>query len=343
MDKQKTITIKINGKDRHQRNGEPGKEENVNREKQAIPGEKEMSWVETAASQEPAEDDFDWILPDPVNKDELKEYKITEISEKPKGIKQTAALKNRKPSGIFPRIALNIFLAILVGTSFGLMILNTVKEEPSNKVQPAQTSPVAPASEAPADPGKKSTETIELPAISSHVVQGGVFSSEGAAEAAINALEGKGIHAQSISTNGQFAIYLATANTLEQAKAYGSDFKAKGADVFAKQLEIPGTKISEIGKEEGAILNAAPGLFHELTKIDSADADSIKAVESELEKLNKISDGKVKNKQVIALKANLESASAAFLSYQKTKDENKKDEVQKANLKVLAEWGKIAK
>lgn len=343
LDKQKTITIKINGKDRNQRTGQSDKEETVKQETQAATGEKELGWEQAAASQEPVEDDFDWILPDPINKEELKEYKITEIPEKPKpkGVELSSLIKNRKPGGVLARIVLNIFLAILVGTSFGLMILKTVKEEPSEQVQPAQTAPAA--AETPLTPAEKTTGTAELPAISAFVVQGGVFSTEEAAQAAAKDLNDKGIHAQAISSNGQYALYLATADSLEQAKAYGGDLQSKGAEVFAKQFEIAGAKLNGVGKEESTVLAAAPVMVKQLIKIESGDAEAAATVEAELGKLNKISADKIKNKQVSSIKANLESAAAAFISYQKTKDENKKNDLQKANLAILADWGAIGK
>ena len=340
LDKHKTITIKINGKDRPHKDGERKKEAKVIKEEkqdkgaQAVPKTKIRAWNETAAAKEPVEDSFDWILPETVKDTEVTGNKSV---LKPKPAKQrglrlpglpTNNKKARKHSPIIPGVALNVFLAVAVGLGFGMIILNTVK---SDQVQTAEQG-VTPPTEEKDQPATAGTEIAELPAISTFIVQGGVFSTKESANTEVKALEGKGIYATAVPLDGKFALLLATASSIEEAKAAGVELESKGAKVFAKPLEFAGFAVEGLTKEESSVLKLAPELFANLSS-GNGNADTIS---SQLNQLKEVDEKKINNKEVLAVKKSLESGATAFQG-------GNKAELEKANLAFLAAWQSLGK
>ncbi|SEM33101.1 stage II sporulation protein B [Mesobacillus persicus] len=340
MDKHKMITIKINGKDRPHKDVERKKEvkvikeDNQDKGAQVVPKTKIRAWNETAAAKEPVEDSFDWILPETVKDTEVTGNKSV---LKPKPAKQrglrlpglpTNTKKSRKHSPIIPGVALNIFLAVAVGLGFGMIILNIVK---SDQVQTAEQS-VTPPAEEKDQHATAGTQVAELPAISTFVVQGGVFSTKDSADTAAKGLGGQGIFAAAVPVDGKFALLLATAGSIEEAKAAGDELESKGAEVFAKPLELAGFSVAGLTTEESSVLKLAPELFANLSS-GNGNADTISA---QLNQLKEIDEKKINNKEVLSAKKSLESAATAFQSSDKTT-------LEKANLAFLAAWQSLGK
>lgn len=337
MDKQKTITIKINGKDRSYKQGEAKHDEN--KKEKGTDKLKVTAWNETAATQESTEDQFDWVLPDPIV-DEGNKGKKTSKSGNSKAFrlpsinKSTNKNKSSKSSGMFPRIFLNVSLAIVVGLGFGLIILNTVTSKSEEGGRPTTTNP---ATETPSNSNDHTgTQSVELPVLSTFVVQGGVFTTKESAQTAIQSLEAKGIPAQEVTSNGSFAILLGTAGTLEEVKKIAADFKNKGAEVFPKPYDVPAASIAGVTKEESIVLTAAPELFQLLSAGNTSDGDAVNNVKAQLTELDKIDDSKISNKQVAAVKQHLETGANAFLGKQSS-------ELQAETLAFLAAWQSLGK
>ncbi|WP_404329424.1 SPOR domain-containing protein [Mesobacillus maritimus] len=341
MDKHKTITIKINGKERSHKDEKPKSEKQAQASTGSEAKPKIKAWNETAAAKESAEDSFDWVLPELSEEDE-KDFKVVPKSKENKqrgfrlpGLPQPPNKNRRNSSPIFSRIALNVLLAVALGLGFGMIILNTVKPDTLETVVPANT---APAKDKPSEGGSGTgtgtgSESLELPALSTFVVQGGVFSSKDSANTAVKELEGKGINAQAVAVNGQYALLLGMASSLEDAKAVGTDLESKGAEVFSKPLELGGFSMEGLTKEESGVLKIAPELFATLS---GGDFSNPAAVEGQLANLKKIDKAKIGNKEIMAAKEHLEQGATAFLA---------KDNagVQKESLAFLASWQSLGK
>ncbi|MBY0099124.1 SPOR domain-containing protein [Mesobacillus maritimus] len=335
MDKHKTITIKINGKERPHKDEEPKSNKDTESTTQSEAKPKIKAWNETAAAKESADDSFDWVLPE-VSKEDGNDFQVVSKPKDTKqrgfrlpGLPQPPNKKRGNSSGVFPRIALNILFAVVLGLGFGMIILNTVKPDAVETVVPATT---APAKDKPAE-GGTGTESVELPTLSTFVVQGGAFSTEESANTAGKELEGKGIDAQAVSVNGQFLLLLGMAGSLEDAKVVGAEFASKGAEVFSKPLEVGGFSVEGLTKEESSVLTIAPELFAILSGGDYANS---KDVEDQLAKLKKVDEAKINNKEIKAAKKNLEKGATAFLA----KDNSG---VQKESLAFLASWQSLGK
>lgn len=340
MDKHgKTITIKINGKNR------PVKEENteiLEEENSYIQNDREEAMSESAAAQEQAEDNFDWILPDPVEVEPVKEYKIAPKQNNKKQKKSVGISvwnkKSPRNNRLYTTIFVTVFLAVLLGTAFGVTILKFVTGETDQAAPAIITVTPEQKDKGAAAQGKTS---VPLSPISAFVVQNGIFTNEEAAKERINLLSGQGINAEVFPVNGQFAIYLGTAGSIEEAKEISNALKAKGVEVFAKQVDIAGGTAAELTADEAKFLQQAPGIFSILSsgKADTPELQK-KIVEYQV-MLSEMSDKNIKDKNVLKAKASIERASKAFADYQKSKDAAQLSSMQSDLLAFLSAYQAI--
>lgn len=373
MDKKgKTITIKINGKDRPvhsdkkiQDNGskkKPKQEESIEKPKydkeksssyqineihgdrsKVYPLDNDAALNETAAAQEQTEESFDWILPDPVEEEIIKEYKIAPKQEKKQKKKNIGIsvwnTKTKKNNRLYTTIIMNVLFAVLLGMAFGVTFLKFLPSEPDN-VAPAATTPKSgPAAESPAA-GK---ESLELKSIPVFIVQNGVFTTEAAAKERVNLLAGQGVTAELFPVNGQFAVYLGTAGSIEAAKQQAEALKVKGVEVFAKPFEIAGGTAAGLTAAESEFLNQAPEIYPILMSGSAAEPEEVKKAESYQNMISKIEDKSIKDSTVLKAKASMERAGAAFISYQKSKDANQLAEMEKSLLGFLSAYQALGK
>ncbi len=372
MDKHgKTITIKINGKDRpvqgerqdHQNvekkklkedRIENSKFENDNSGKFAIndsrddrskvyPLDNEAALKETAAAQEKAEEDFDWILPDPVEQEIVKEYKIApqQSKKKKKGLGISVwNTKTKRSNRFYTTIFVTVFLAVLLGTAFGVTFLKFVASEQETIASPAVSTP---KTGTPADKSASGGEDLELKSIPVFIVQNGIFTTEDGAKERVKLLADKGVTAELFPVNGQFAVYLGTAGSIETAKQQAEALKAKGVEVFAKPFEITGGKAAGLNENEAKFLQQAPEMYSILISGPQASAEDVKKAEDFQAALGKIADQDVKDPNILKAKVGMEKASASFASYQKSKDANQLDEMENSLLSFLSAYQAIGK
>ncbi|MBT2643099.1 SPOR domain-containing protein [Bacillus sp. ISL-41] len=373
MDKQgKTITIKINGKDRPiqadkkmQDNGirkkhkQEGPNENgpydqkkssnypingIREDRSKVyPLENDAALNESAAAQEQTEESFDWILPDPVDEEIIKEYKIAPKQakkQKKNGIGISVwNTKSKRSNRLYTTIIMNVLFAVLLGTAFGVTFLKFLPSEPDTAA-PAVTQPKAgQTAESPAG-GK---EQLELKSIQTFIVQNGIFTTEAGAKERVQLLAGQGVTAELFPVNGQFAVFLGTAGSIEAAKQQSEALKAKGVEVFAKPFEIAGGTAAGLAAAESEFLKQVPEIYTILMNGSAAAPEEVKKVENYQAMLTKIEDKSVEDQTVLKAKVSMERASAAFTSYQKTKDANQLAEMEKSLLAFLSAYQAIGK
>jgi stage II sporulation protein B len=370
----KTITIKINGKDRpvqednksHQiasgkKKQKEDRVENSKIEKEnggkfpindlrddrikVYPLDNEAALNETAAAQEKTEEDFDWILPDPVEQEIVKEYKIAPKQQQQKKKKKSLGIsvwstKTKRSNRFYTTIFVTVFLAVLLGTAFGVTFLKFVASEQETTALPAVN---APKEGSPAKNPASGGEALELKPIPVFIVQNGIFTTEDGAKERVKLLADKGVIAEQFSVNGQFAVYLGTAGTIESAKQQAEALKAKGVEVFAKPFEIPGGKASGLNANEAKFLQQAPELYSILVSGSQASPEEVKNAEDFNALLGKIANKDVKDQNILKAKASMEKASASFASYQKSKDANELEEMEKSLLSFLSAYQAIGK
>jgi len=134
----------------------------------------------------------------------------------------------KKTAFIHPAIVTGIVsLAIGVGTFFSVIMINAVDIEKEQKQQ-AVNGNERPVQE---------TKPTDIKDVTVALVQGGIFSTSGAAEKA----KPENIPAAVIPSNGKFLLLLGAASTMEEAKKLAGPIKQKGMEVYVKELPVPMT------------------------------------------------------------------------------------------------------
>ncbi|MHC0037479.1 SPOR domain-containing protein [Pseudoneobacillus sp. C159] len=286
----RTITIKINGTEREfsedlQENAVEPSAESLH---SSHSSEYKESFLEVAAAEQAADESFDWILPNHDDEsDEIEEYVIAKkpVEKKRNNILSLKKnLKGKQGSGPIKSILFSIALAILIGTSFGFLVLKLVISEAKveNEVTtiPENTSPTK---QTPAG----ATVPLQLGAFETYIVQGGVFSSMESAKVEEQRFKGQGIPAQIIESNGQAILVVGLADSIENAKAIGGEMKAMGMDVFAKPYSVPEKDLKDLTTVEVGLLEKVGTLYQSLATL-SAKGMLAKPVDGTiLQELNK--------------------------------------------------------
>lgn len=324
----KTITIKINGKEspiqEEQKQTPKNQEADIPvQEKKPLHAVEKATEQETAAAQEAQEEDeFEWILPEIEDEDELKEYTIMTQSKKKKGKGyKGSSLKGPRKKGVLPSIILTIFLAVLLGGSLGVLMLKMVISDSANE---PSTGPITEET-----PSKETNETgqasLELPSITAYVIQAGVFSTPENADGEAQSMATKGVPTKVIGIDNNSYIYVGLADNIENAKSLGTQIQGKGVETFAKEVAFGGATLSELQDSEKNILEQAPSLFQSLSEIittaslsNSLPSERLDSLNGELEKWNGIKAAE--NEQVKQIKAELDGAAENIKSYGEKND-----------------------
>ncbi|MBY6051027.1 hypothetical protein [Cytobacillus firmus] len=351
MDKpksEKTITIKINGKDRpfQEKKGEMKEKSwdprQLDRQKKQDQTEFFAS-IQTAAGKE-ADDSFDWILPEETEDEDIKEYKIAAPPKSPakNGLSTLARkFRGRNKQGFLTSIFLAVFFAVLLGTSFGFIMLKLVFTD-----QAAETVVAPPINEKPAAASQQTPAgSAGLETIATYVVQGGVFSNSEAAQQIKDANSQKGVYSQSITMGEQTFLFLGVSGSLDEAKEIGADLKSKGIDVFAKEVTFEGKTIEGVNAEEKKLAEIAPALYQSLsegaasaTLGSSITPETAEKIESHRKTVNELETDQIQNKSLIPVREELLNASKQLETYQQSGDAASAGKIQEHLLGFLAAY-----
>lgn len=306
QEKRETITIKINGQIRPL---EEKDEENSELKKQ-FGKNPDDSMKEMAAAKERDDDAFEWILPNVEKKDESIEDFVKPAKTKRK--KMPPIRKNTVHRN-FRSVILIIFFAVIVGTGFGMFILNMVtsetigENEEEKQEQREETAGGA--------------LSAELPPMEMFVVQGGMFSAKEGAEQEMNAILEKNVPAAIVQRDGSYYVYVGVGDSLERAKELGASLRENGVETYAKEVSVSAISLSGLKETDQKALELAPVLFEKLVSISSAastfksipEADR-NALAKEMEEWNKIE--KISNEKISNLKKELDEAAKLISSGQ---------------------------
>ncbi|PAE42184.1 SPOR domain-containing protein [Bacillus sp. 7884-1] len=301
-------------------------------------------FLETAAAKESIDESFDWIIPESSDND-IKEYKVVSSQNPKKGGKKKpvsfSTFSTKRNGGVFKSILVTAVFAILIGTSFGVLMLKLVISENS---KPAVTEPAV--EEKGSDKSSETTggksSSIVIGAQTAYIVQGGAFSSKDAASGAANEAKGKGAPAQTLTLNDKEFMFLGVADSIETAKQMESHYEANGFDdVLPKQIPIAEKTVSDINVSEKGFLEAAPAIYQQLSKVTSnaivsgsISSEAGKEVTSLGEQLKQSSD--LKNDKVKNLNEELSSALDKVKAFQEKKNEDSLIEAQQHLLNFLS-------
>ncbi|MFJ5758190.1 hypothetical protein ACIQAA_03350 [Neobacillus sp. NPDC093182] len=303
-------------------------------------------FLETAAAKESIDESFDWIIPESAEND-IQEYKVVSSQNQKKGGKKKPAsfttFSMKRNGGVLKSIIVTAVFAILIGTSFGVLMLKLVISENS---KPAVTEPVVVdkgSEKGPEATGGKSGSSIVLGAQTLFIVQGGAFSTKDAALDGANQAKGKGAPAQTLAMNGNEFLFLGAADSIETAKQLEGHYEANGFDdVLPKQIPIAEKTVSDINENEKSFLEAAPAIYQQLSKVTSnaivsgnITSEASKEVSGFGNQLNQSAD-KLKNEKVKNLNKELSSALEKVEAFQEKKNKDSLVEAQQHLLNYLS-------
>ncbi|WNS74460.1 SPOR domain-containing protein [Bacillus sp. DTU_2020_1000418_1_SI_GHA_SEK_038] len=349
-EKGRTITIKINGKQRsyeenlvEEKHIEDIKIESLREENRTEKWD-DLSFKESAAAKETTEDDsFDWILPEDAIEPDLREYNIATKTKtvNKKGIRTFGqSFKKNGHKGFLTSIFITVFFAILLGTGFGFIMLKLVITENSAEIeQPVTAEPAVEEDiKQPAD-----TETGVLQPLSTFVIQGGVFSNIEAARQIEEDHIQKGIPSKVIEINGQAVLYLSVSSSIEDAKEIGNQFKDKGYEAFAKPVTLEEKSLEGLLPEEKKVIDAAPAIYQAIAEGASEAARThtlsdaiIDKIAAQMESIKSIKEDQLKNKGILSLNNELTHAHQQLLAYKESKDITALTKVQQHLLEFLS-------
>jgi stage II sporulation protein B len=347
----KTITIKINGEEK------PFQEESSNQHKATkattneslkipvtswteFPSVKQESFKETAASQEIVEESFDWIIPEP-SENEISEYKFVKPSQskenKKRKLKASSITSIRKKGGSFRSVILSILFAVIIGISFGILMLKLVVTDHSKEATIETTMPVEEAK----TPVTSSKVDVHLKGFTAFVVQGGVYSTQEAAKGISNLARSKGAPGEIVEIDGKKFLFLGLADSIGSAKSLGNLYKESGiTDIWAKPFPVSQKTITNVNQEEKYFLDLAPSIFQMLSEVTS-NAIVSKTISNEtLNTLTKTETNliklKIKMTKIKNLQSELVSAMELVKNYQKSNDRKEIVNAQQHLLKYFS-------
>lgn len=321
LDSDQTIVIKINGKKQLYKE-EPAiidDEKGFVEQTQSPEAVSADSLVETAAAQDIPDDNFDWILPEPDGTD-----RNDNESEQPPSL-SSSFNNGKRQIGSWKAIILSILFAVMIGTSFGIIMLKLISTGGIKQSALTVTSAID---------GKKASSkaagTLDhtLKSWTAYVVQGGVYASNASAQEIVNKDAGNGIPAALIEMNGKQYILIGVADTIDEAKTLSRYLQGKGADTtYAKPFTIPEKRLSHLNADERLLIKDAAELFPVLTTatVKAINSGSLPVeTTAAISRLNAGIAGKnnIQIRELKVLKTEITAAVSAVQSYQQKNDAN---------------------
>ena len=355
----KTITIKINGKDRPFQNKDT--DEAVERKQPSVfhkdqnneNKEKDYFREESAAGQETeVEESFDWILPEPEEAPAKNKEKslfafqspLTK-KDKPALLKNSKAKEGKKkslPKGIVASIFFAVFFAVILGTSFGFILLNMVSSDQSAATNGNITASANNSSDtSKGGQASAATEIATKADITTYVLQKGVFSNEERAKIEQKKLTDAGKTSQIISIDEKQFLLIGVVSNLENAKAWQKQVK----DTYAKEMVFNGNEIENVSKEEKGVIEASSAIYYSILQIvTSVQFDKSISTEekSKLEKALAIVEEKkisnFSNEKVQKMATHLAMGGELTMKLTKNSSEKEIEAIQQQLLNYLAAY-----
>ncbi|MFD1705579.1 hypothetical protein ACFSCZ_02300 [Siminovitchia sediminis] len=223
---------------------------------------------ETAAAEDQLRgDDFEWVLPEKDSK-EVPEFKKTTGKEgtshqkKPGSKMSLAPFVPKKLAKNKAGLLVSAALAVAIGLGFGLFVLKLVENPESGTALTDATPGVT----ADTGAGQAGSVSATMPDLTAAVVQGGVFSTEEAAESTSSQLASQGVPTVSMNVDDQQFLFVGIADNVTSAKAWADDYEAKGIDVYTKEFSVPEQQIKVDSQADANWIKEAPAVFGALAK-----------------------------------------------------------------------------
>lgn len=205
------------------------------------------------------------------------------------------AKRSRRGWRRFPIIRLfsSIGGAVAVGVALGVIMLTIFSSDngffqgTTMSGNSAVMNPVQPPLAGDANDQNRKNVIVPLSEQPMFAVQAGTFSEKTSATQFLSQLKNQGIAGGSIfPLDGTFRIFIGAAGTKENAQQVAALLKAKGMDVYVKDLSIPGTSTVSIqeGTDAGSVqgfYEKAATVFDKLSAISASELTANQAVKTD--------------------------------------------------------------
>jgi stage II sporulation protein B len=142
----------------------------------------------------------------------------------------TGAFNARVKSAIF-----SIAMAIIVGTSFGFIVLNVIPKQKAHSPQTMETALPIPMDST--NPATKSANETAISSFTVSVIQAGVFTDRDAAAAYAKQLQSSSIPVVAVGEK-PVALFIGVANDKQQLQAVNELYKQKAQSTYVKSLSF---------------------------------------------------------------------------------------------------------
>lgn len=352
----KTITIKINGKDRPFQNKDTDEvmEQNqpsvFHKDQKNVKKEKGVFSEESAAGREAElEESFDWILPTPeeipVKNKEKSMFSFQapfNKKDKPTFSKSNKTKEEKKkslPKEIVASIFFAVFFAVILGTSFGVILLNMV----SNDQTTSTNGNITASANKSTNDGQvvPSSAVASKEDITTYVLQDDIFSNEERAKNEQKKLKEAGKTSQVFPIDGQQFLLLGVASNLEDAKTWQKQVEG----TYAKEMIFNGKKVENVSKEEKELIEGSPAIYYSILQIvtsiqfdKSISAENRSKLEEELTKVEEKKISTITNEKIKNMATHLAKGGELTLNLKENSSEKEIETVQQHLLDYLADY-----
>jgi stage II sporulation protein B len=230
----------------------------------------------------------------------------------------------------------SIFTAVVIGTSFGFVVLNFLSEEKANVTMEEEVSTSNSALlSSHTEKKEQAANSAQQLSFSVHVIQAGVFSTSKAAREYMEKLNDVGIPVTAVGENPTY-LFIGIGLEKEALRPVSELYKQKGQETYIKTLTFATAEDSKAQK----MLTASQSFYEKLISASAqllAGNSLTSEMKGELQnEYNQFKTVKVpSDKNAAEYKKRLENAYALLTSYQQTKDVQSLPKIQQQLLEAL--------
>lgn len=245
--------------------------------------EKKLDSSEELINEEEVKDEFPWVLPEQpkvidFEVERKKRYNISPLSSRAEKKKEKGKKKAsyRAPLSLPKKLLISIASALLVGTTFGIIVLKTfttMDQEIGKTVTGSEGSSQSYITENMNNANNDipivsatSGNLIEIPAFAVYLVQGGVFSTSASAEQFAAEARGANIPAVVLPSDSYY-LFLGVSSNENEIRQIGQTIKDQGQEIYVKPYTVSPIKVDQ--KIADYVLRGN-SLYNKMVEISSA-------------------------------------------------------------------------
>ncbi|MCA1031920.1 hypothetical protein LCL95_12870 [Bacillus timonensis] len=351
MDKHNShrISIKINGQERS------FKTNNESEEKIEGKNTSLIDHNELAAAKEIEElEEFEWVLPKESknskgNKEEFSPIEDVRNLPKPSKLSKNKLKShglNRKSNFPYKELIASIVLAVFIGSLFGVVILNLFTR--GDEVPVVNPSVPLQGDEKPVKSNDNKENnlavTLELPHLTSSVIQVGKFSTKESAMTVLNTAKTSNFPAVISNEQGFFYVYVGIGLTKDNLSTISKEYSKVSEEFWAKPIEVSGGTFENVNEKDAQLIKKSKDLFEKMLHISDIGFTSgviSNEIWSPVDQATKeliSNESEIKNDDILKLSNTLKSAYTNLLSYKESNEKRALWDAQQTLLNALVQY-----